>query len=659
MIMIIPNRQRRSNSARIWKLIIKKFKGVATALDDVILGISYAKAATNLIQKQDGRWAVRPGTASYGLSIPEETTIVGAGVYTAANGEQKIVAVGGSGKAYVSTDGGSWSEISGATFSTTADRYWFEMAGGYLLIANGEDRLTRYDGSTLSRWNSILAPTGLAGTRNVLTAGSYQNLYKVTALNSVGETAGSAEVNITTNKERNSWISTSNEYITLTWNAVVGATRYQIYWASESGKEILLDSVETNSYKDDASAVANASVLCPDFDTTGLPAFSIIRKSETRLIAIDPKNYPSTVFFSGTGQYFLSFADAYGGGWVKLDEGSGEKVSYVGHFRTGKGDPAPTILTETPSGTGSIWQISFIADNSTGEAIIIPSPSKIVGSIGTTSPLAVVEADDSLVFPNARGMYMLNNRQNVTNILSTENMSANIRPTFSSLLSLRNMCGYWYDDKIIFSASEGGTENDIVFGYDTVLNEWFFKWTIGFRQFLEYTDSSGKTRFLGVPVSGSAMKEISENIKGDDGVSFKTSYISGLIPVDDDETVFARVKEAMVVLGRPKGSIVFEVFGLTDKKGFSLVASRQVSNTLVVNEFWSGDLGEITLLDEEDSPTTFSQASVKTAKKVNKRMNSIQFHISSDSLDAEYTLLKLQATGVIQPLKTPSAWLRR
>ena len=655
LAMITPKLTRKPKKP--WKLILDTFKGVATLLDDVILGKKFAKEAVNLYQVQDGRWRRRWGTRKYGIEIEGETEIVGAGIYTASDGSQKIVAVGGTGTAYVSANGGgSWSELTGITFDTDAERYWFEQAGGYLLICNGKDYLTRFDGSTLTRYTAIDTPTGLAGVRNVLTSGSYHNYYKVTALNTVGETPASTEIDVTTNKERDTWDADSDERVDLSWTAVPGAAKYQVYYSTQSGEQVLLAETDTNSYEDDASAVPNPFIVAPDFDTTGAPKFSMVRKSSTRLVGIDPENHPNTVFFSGTGQYLGYFADAYGGGWVKLDEGSGETVQFVGHFRSGKGDPAATILTKTQEGTGSIWQLQFIAQELYGITFIIPVPSQIVGSVGTNAPGAVIEARDSLFFPNKRGVFGLNNKENVTNILSTTEFSGNIRPSVRDLLDMDKMAGYWYDSKLIFSASEGGGENDIIFGFDTERNQWFWKWTIGFRQFFEYTDSDGTTRLIGVPTTGAHLTEIGDYIQGDDGEAFQTSYISGLIPIDKDETLFAKVIEAMLVLGRPKGSITFEIFGIGKKGDFGLIASKQVSGGLTANEFWTGLLGEITLKDEEDAPVTYTQASVKTVKRIRKTMNAIQFRVSSNSAEAEYTILKIQADGFYKPTRTPSSW---
>lgn len=639
-----------------WKLIIDTFKGLASLLDDVILGSKFAKEALNLILVQDGRWKTRWGTAYYGAELPGGVKFVASGIYEKTDGTQEKVAIGDDGKAYKSVDQGAWSEITGATFTLTATKYDFCPSVNQLYISNGVDKLTRYGGTNLLRYTQLAAPTGLAGVRNVLTAGSYNNYYKVTALNLVGETQGSAEINVTSNKPRNSWITTSDERIDLSWNAVSGATRYQIYFSDESGKELLLAETSTTAvtFQDTGENVQNPFFPCPLDDTTGAPAFKMVADSGSRLWGITD----DLVFWSGTGDYLGIFSEFYGGGSQPLMGGTGEKLEWIGHFRSGKGDSVATALTRNKAGIGSIWQIPLEATTIADTMIIIPNPSKLPGPIGTVAMLGVVSANDALYIPNSRGIFSLNNKVNVQNILSTGELSGNIRPSFRNLKDIENIAGIWYDSKIFFTASEGGNGNNIIFGLDTELDEWFWKWTVGFKNFLEVTESDGTTKLLGIPNSGTRLIEISKNIKGDLGQPFYQSWLSGLIPVSEDSTVFANVQEALVELGRPTGTIYFEILGLSDKKNFSSIATKQITDGLQAIEFWTGSLGEITLKDEEGAPVTFSQASVPKAKRIGKKLRSIQFHIYSSAADADFTILKVQAKGFIQKMRTPSKFFK-
>jgi hypothetical protein len=646
---------KRRNPKRPWSVVLDTFKGLASLLDDVILGNKFAKEALNLILVQDGRWKTRWGTAYYGLAILGETKILGAGIYEKSDGTQEKIAICGSGKAYKSVDRGSWAEITGATFDTTATKYHFEQMDNMLFICNGVDRLTRYNGTNLVRYTALSAPTGLGGTRNVLTAGSYHNYYKVTALNEVGETIGSAELDITTNKHRNAWIITSNERIDLSWSAVTGALRYQIYWSDTSGAELLLaeTSTTTTTFADDGSYVQNPYFTCPTQDSTGAPAFKMVASSGSRLWGITDEY----VWWSGTYPYLGYFSDAYGGGWQPLEKGSGDKLEWIGHFRSGKGDSVATVLSRNKAGLGSVWQVPLEVQTIGDTIIIVPNPVKLPGPIGTVASLGVIEANDSLYIPNSRGVFSLNNKAQVTNILSTGELSGNIRPSFRNLQDIGEIAGIWYDSKVIFTGSEGGNGNDIMFGLDTELNEWFWKWTVGFRSFLEVTEADGTTKLLGVPNDGAQLIEISKNIKGDLGQPFYQSWMSGLIPISRDSEEFANVQNALLELGRPTGTIYFEVLGVEKRKGFSSIASRKITDSVSNIDFTNGLFGEYMFGEDDDVPKSYSQASVKKAKRVGKDLNAIQFHVYSSTADTDFTILKIQAKGVFKNIKNRE-WYR-
>lgn len=656
----MPLKLRTSQQNNPWSVILDQFNGgTSTLLDDARIGLKKAKETINLMQVQDGLWKPRWGTAFYGLVIAGESSIIGAKDYIKSDGTRELVAIGGTtGKFYKSIDGGAWSEIVGVTFNVTK-RPFFLQINNYLYITNGYDSLARYNGTTLTQYAQIAAPTNVILARGAgLSAGSFTYYYKITALNAIGETVGSTEQSITVNKDRNGWIAASNEKITITWDAVAGATQYQVYISAESGQEMLLDSIAINAYTDDNSMTPNPYVIVPSDNTTGAPKFSQMEMSGNRIWATKDPNNPYRVYFSGVGQFIGYFSSYYGGGWVDLEKGGREMPQYVGHYRTGRGDSAATVLCSTPEGIGSIWQISIEPVTVGSITFSVPITVKIVGTIGADSPYAVVKAGDMLTFANKRGVFDLGNKPNITNVLATAEKSVEIRPTYRSLNlpKIEKFCGYWYDAKIFFSAAEGGDENDIIFVWDMERQNWTWKWTIGVRQFLEYTDSSGKTHFIGVPSNGAQLWEFSENVLGDLGQPFKTSYVSGLIAISKNKKVFAKVKEALLELGRPKGTINFEVLGIEKKRGFSSISSKQITGNLQTIEFWSGSLGEITLMDDEDVPKTYNQSSVKKRLRVRKLLNAIQFHIYSNTADTDYVLLGIQADGNIIPTRPPSSW---
>lgn len=83
----------------------------------------------------------------------------------------------------------------------------------------------------------VLTPSTTGGT---LAANSY--FYKITALNSAGETTGSAEATVTTTGATSS--------VAIAWGAVSGATSYRIYRGTVTNTENLYFTSATNSFTD-------------------------------------------------------------------------------------------------------------------------------------------------------------------------------------------------------------------------------------------------------------------------------------------------------------------------------------------------------------------------------------------------------------------------
>jgi hypothetical protein len=100
----------------------------------------------------------------------------------------------------------------------------------------------------------VATPSGTGGT---LLAGTYY--YKITAINAIGETVGSAEASATT--------SGSTSSVALTWGAVTGATSYRIYRGTTAGGESVYYTSASANYTD-TNAASNAGSP-PATNTTG------------------------------------------------------------------------------------------------------------------------------------------------------------------------------------------------------------------------------------------------------------------------------------------------------------------------------------------------------------------------------------------------------
>lgn len=633
---------------------VKNFSGgVNRLLEEARIGFNEAKEATNLIQVQDGLWKPRWGTQYYGLELPANCD--GASEYVTSASETEIVAIAG-GKAYKSVDGGSWTEITGATFTPNTQCFFLQISG-YLYIVNGVDSMSRYNGTVLTTYTEINAPANLSGARGSLSDGSISEYAEVTAVNDIGETVGSTEAVVKVNKIRDQW--TTGEKITWSWNAVSGATGYQLYISESAGRECLVASITGTSYVDDGVAEINPYVETPLANTTGAPKFKSMCVSGNRIWATGDTNNQYSVYWSGTGKQDMGkFSDFYGGGEVALERGGREKPVSVIHYQTGVGEGRTTVLCSTPEGKGSVWQISISQATVGDYSFSVPSASKVVGSSGTDSQLSVVADNNNIWFFNRRGFFTLGPEKNYYGILRTNELSSRIRPYIRGLIGskINTVCGYFYDAKVFFSVPTSSSGNNKIIYYDTERMNWVVDWSVGAKQFLQYTDSLGNNHFLYVPVSGKRLIEFSEDFQGDLGVAFNTIYLSGRWALSKLWKDFLKLKKIFIKLGNPRGAINFEVAGSTKTGGFTSIGSATITNLTSMTGMGFDLMGGVLMGSSDGIPTSFSDSADPRYIKVNKKLRDIQLRLTTNSLDADYTLHSFIFDGLQLNTNPPSRW---
>jgi len=639
---------------RTVQITLNEFKaGTNTLIDDARLEPNMAKESINMVLVQDGRWKPRWGTKTYGVAITGESVLDGVGEFIASDGTREVIAVGGTtGKIWKSVnDCASWAQLGSVVFTPGHQTYFLQIKSSFY-ITNGVDDLVLYNGTTATQYAELDAPENLAGALTGLGAGDYHYFYKVTALNNVGETIASTELDKAVSKKRDDW--DSSNYITLSWDAVATATKYQVYISENTGQEVLLASANAVSYVDDGTAVPNPYVETPLAGTTTAPLLEQMCNSGNRIWSIGSNG---AVYFGGTGQYTTYFNEFFGGGYIYLEKGGRETPKAVKHFRTGSGVGIATVFTSDPAGRGSVWQISLDAVTVGATSFVVPVPTKVINGIGTVGGLAVSDSENDILTASKIGIHSLKIKPQLYNVISSDELSIPIRPSYQSLVGslFDTISSYYYKNKHFFSVPRS-TRNDTTMIYDTERNCFIWYWDIGAKQFLTHTDSSEVTRLLTVPVSGGALVEWNENFTNDDGEAITTSYQSGLIPVSDDKKSFVKIKNVIFEIGRPKGTITLEVSGLQKKRGFTLLASRTITNNLSSVDITDALLDDIWLDDTLTVPVSYSQASSKKLLKVNKVVDKIQFKVSSTSSDTDYTVLLIQANGVLSSTSIPVDW---
>lgn len=652
-----------ASSIAKYELNLADFSGATnTIISEARLGkrgnsSKFAKESVNIWQNQDGIWETRPGMAYYGEALPAD--LDGATEFQRADGVRETIAIANN-KVWKSINGGSWTEVTGATFTAGKTPYFLQIKG-VLYISNRFDPLAVYDGSTLTKYSSLTdpvsAPSASKGS-GISASGSYTTYYRYTANNTVGNTNPSPAISITTAKSRESWVESSNEYCDITLTPVPGATTYDIWAGDISGKEHYLGSTSSTSFRDYGQAI-NIYREAPDDNTTAAPLFGPMEMSGNRMWATYDPNNEWRVYGTGVGQYLGYFSTYYGGFWVDVEKGGKFKPINVVHYRTGKGDPIITVPCTSPDGQGTMFQIELTTITIGDVTFVVPVVYKLVGSIGFDAPLSVIKISDNVGGLNKKGVFFLRNKQQMFNVLAADDMSSPIRDRIESLnySQIDKSCGYYKPPRAFWSVPEGSV-NDTTFIFDNERRNWAYKWTCGFKMFFEYTDNTDTkvTHFIGVPAAGNKLVEISANFTDDFGEPFFQSYVSPLIPVDPtDHRVQAKVRDVIFEIGQLRGTVKVEVLGKTKKTEITSIGAETVNSTIGTSGWGDDFFSDMLFSDTGDTPSVFTSTTRKKRVKVNKKIYAIQFRVWTNE-KAFWQLLSIQAFGFLLMGKPPSNW---
>lgn len=635
-------------------------KGVITLIDKSRLPKDALEEATNLFLAEDGNPTPRPGVDWYGVVSPNASAIDGFS-YFDFNGAIHLVMVAG-GTVYRSTDNGStWTACTGFTLTAGVDTF-FNQYNNFLYITNATDNITLYDGTTvLTQYTTLATPSAPTSAKTGLAGVTVSYYYKVSAVNTIGFTTASVKVTQTVDRLRDSWDSTAN-FVTLTMPATVATqTRFDIYISDDDLTYYYLDSVSVNSttYKDDGSAIPNPAITAPTANTTQGPKVAELTNVGSRMYGVrDPVNR-YRIWFSSGGAPFGAFASAYDGGYIDWQIGGKFLPVQVEDYRNGRGDPLATVWCKSADGQGCILQISLDTLTVGDVTITVPSAYKLPGSRGTPAPGSVVNVLNDYLFYNTQAFYNLGNRVNLQQIISTDEISANIRPSVKAVTTAgeSNICSVYFDAKVYWSVSVGSTTNNQTIVYDTERKAWLPEaFTLGFKKFLRYTDTNSVQRLLTLKPGDNRLSEISSGIQGDYGVAFMTSLTTGLYPTDSNRFEFQFTEEAEIELSNPQGSISVELVGIERAQGFSTVKSQTIT-TVGTPYGWDSFLWDSTLWDDTTLVSDpFSESSVKRYFTVQKELNAVQWHLTTNSLDATYILRTLQTWGTVTTAGKPRQW---
>lgn len=524
----------------------------------------------------------------------------------------------------------------------------------------------RYDGTTtLINYTALTTPaaptiaeTGLAGT-------GYTYSYKQVAVNTVGMSIASvASSAVQSSVPRESWDDTTNYAVISVAAFQASQTRCDIYF-SENGTDFTYLGSTLNSgdtFKDNGTAIPVPGTIAPTVNTTTGPKVEELTNVGSRQYGVRDQDNRYRIWFSGSGQYSGSFSLAYDGGYLDWQPGGKYIPMHVEDYRDGKGAPFATIWCDSADGQGCIVQMSLDTLTIADVSITVPNAYKLPGSRGTPAPYSVVNVLNDYFFYNSQAFYNLGSRAQFLNLLSTDEMSANIRPDVKRISATgeSKIASVYFDGKVYFSVPYSSDTNNRTMVYDTERKAWLNNaFSLGFKKFLRYTDTSGTKRLLALKPGDSKLSQISSTIYGDYGEAFDALIATGLYSVEKNRFEFQRVEEAEIEFSQSEGTITVDLLGISRAKPDQLLPIKSKTITVPASSAtvdtwdsnWDHAWDETSTISGVTAPS-----SLKRYMKVQKELNAIQWQISINTLRTKFILRTLQTWGTETQAGKPRSW---
>jgi len=622
-----PNKETESNSSFLG--------GLNTFQDETLLKDSELSEAKNIILNVDGI-EPRPGTSTYGTTSGSK--VVGLYGYYLSNGSRQFIryTIGANNKLqkYVS---GTPTDIGSTTFNASA-RMSFVQARDVIYGFNGQDSLFKYDGTTITTYSALLTPTGLAVTPQG-TTGSTAYSYRVSAVNSIGETIAATSVAIANG---NATLNATN-FNRVTWSAVVGATGYNIWgrYATGLGETFMTTVYGLLVFDDKAETdyVPSLTTLPLDGNTTTGPKGTMAEFGISRIFtAGDPSN-PSRLFFGGTGGNIGNFSGStIGGGSVDIFKNDGSIIRGIKPFQGG-------IMVWKDN---AIYKFSF---NSSGQQTL----EEITRSFGGISYRGIMAVENDIIFPAKKdgrlAFYSLGNQENYSSsILRTNELSIKVasRLTEVNTAFLEHSAAFYFNN--IYGCAvpkDTSIVNDRIWCLDTRFGAWVYWEGIKPNCFSTYIDTDGSQKLYFGDESSGLVKEMFMDDRNDSSTEISVEWATKAF----NQKAFMKYKKYF--------NPVFQFKNVTTSgalQGDIILDGVTVTSTFTINQQSAGGAGIGAFLVGFDLPgdapngtnlELATSSDIIVEVRGVRKARSIKYKFRSNSATARYKFLSLSHTYMV------------
>jgi hypothetical protein len=407
-------------------------------------------------------------------------------------------------------------EIPGASY---ASGYNAEMVQSFnnVYVVNGINTLTKYNGVSISSFTALSRPTSVLVTNLSGVSGTFTRSFRISAFNGVGETIASDAVLITNTPQDLTETTLRLNWTTASPASLVGG--YGIYGVDQ-GDERLITTVDASTLRYDYQGVPEPSQLVfpQAADSTSGPIAKYIITHKDKLVVGNIQAFPSRIMWSGGGSNIDKFNWRFGGGYVDIDKDSGDRITGLIEYQD-----AIVVFKER-----SVWQVTLSVSGS----LVIPTVKLVIRGVGAVSHRSIKPVENDVFFLSRRGVFTLGNEANyVANVLRTSELSAKIRPLFSTLSAqqLEMACAVYQDNKYRLAFSTGGgTTNTEEIIYDRERLAWMGPNTYPAVPAIYevYYDGDGVENLIWGDTNDNMITQFSSGFANDKGVKIQTSLLT-------------------------------------------------------------------------------------------------------------------------------------
>jgi hypothetical protein len=579
-----------------------------------------------------GRW----GTIKY-FAANATGSIRGIGTYK--NPTEDIYEI------FALSDQGLLAKKDGSSSTTITGQSWpsgstirTEQLGGKTYIVSEDVAFTEYDGTDLSVFATIPAPTGLSATNYSGVTGAHRISYKVTAVNDNGGETTASDNYVLNNVP---FDLNKSEYH-LFWTAPSTATLsgYQIYRGTE-GDETLLASVDpqTTEYVDNGDS-ASQTILSPPTNSTGGVKSKFIKKYKDRLLVV-PEDDPNKVMISGRYPYQTRFAWTDGGGYIYIDPDSGDNITGL------EVQPIADRIVVYKENSSYLVELKITALGNYN--VLDPVYEPISTSIGCSSQATIATVENDTFYFGRDGIYVTGYEPNFLNIIRTNEVSARIRDYFDALNDndYKNACAIYVDQKYILSFPD---RKEMVV-YDRERGCFIGPWKLpyGISHMKKYIDGDGTENWVLGSKDSNQLYTFSSATNTDDGTAITKTLRTGKEYFDDWSRLYI-LRYFYTLFRNVIGSVTINI-QVEDRDGtFSTVKAFTITGSEVAGSTgWGMDpYGLAEWGDSNQTDVVSGGDEILRWSTLFKQSRLFQFEVTTSAANSNFELLGLKINATSQ-----------